>query len=175
MNGELLKTRMIVLLVLLLSGILHAANDDTSAKAPPHVFVDDGACPFECCKYRQWTVEKPTTLVDQPNGKRVIGKLAKGDVVDGLTGKVISTPIVAKADRDIPETPIKMGDTFYVLHYGGEGYWKVWFQGKITSVHQSVMDVPHPKAEWWVKIKDAHGNVGWALSQGNFAHQDACE
>ncbi len=54
----------------------------------------------------------------------------KVDVVDGLTGKVISVPIAAKADRDIPETLIKMGDTFYVLHYEGEGYWEVWFRGR---------------------------------------------
>jgi len=173
-SGELLKKRMIMFSMVLLSGILHAANDD-AGKVPPRVFVDDGACPFECCTYRQRTVEKPTRLVDAPNGKKVVGTLSEGDVVQGLTGKVISTPIAAKADRDIPETPIKAGDTFYVLHYEGEGYWKVWFQGKIASVHQSVMDVPHPKAEWWVKIKDSQGNTGWALSQGNFAHQDACE
>lgn len=26
----------------------------TSAPKPPKVFVDKGACPFECCKYREW-------------------------------------------------------------------------------------------------------------------------
>ena len=46
---------------------------------------------------------------------------AKGDVVTGLTGEVISVPIPAKADRDVPETPIKKGDTFYVLHYNRGG------------------------------------------------------
>jgi hypothetical protein len=67
------------------------------------------------------------------------------------------------------------GDTFYVLHYDAEGYWKVWFHNKITYVHQSIMDVPQPKAEWWVKIKDSKGKIGWALSHGNFEHQDSCE
>lgn len=174
MKSQWLRQPITILSLVLLSAVL-SASDDAGAKMPPRVFVDDGVCPFECCTYRQWTVEKPTTLLDQPNGKQVLGTLAKGDIVQGLTGKVISTPIPAKADLDIPETPIKKGDTFYVLHYEGEGYWKVWFEGKTTSVHQSVMEVPHPKAEWWVKVKDAHENVGWALSQGNFAHQDACE
>ncbi len=101
--------------------------------------------------------------------------LPKGEVVTGLTGEVISTPIATKADRDIPETPIHKGDTFYVLHYDGEGYWDAWFRGRITLVHESVLDFPKPKAKWWVKIKDSHGNLGWALSHRNFAHQDACE
>ena len=142
---------------------------------PPRVYVDVGACPFECCKYRQWAVTKKVTVVDRPNGKSVIETLSRGAIVTGLTGEVISEPIPFKSDRDIPDTPIKRGDTFYVLHYDGEGYWKVWLNGKTTFVHESVMDVPHPKAEWWVKIKDSRGTIGWALSNGNFAHQDACE
>lgn len=162
--------------MLFLSGILGAANGDTTAKVPPRVFVDDGGCPFECCKYGQWTVEKPTTLVDRPNGNRVVAKLSKADVVDAITGRVISTPIAVKADRDIPETPIKIGDTFYVLHYNGEGYWKVWFRGIITyAPDYGRSDFPRPKAKWWVKVKDSRGNIGWTLARGNFADQDACE
>jgi hypothetical protein len=101
--------------------------------------------------------------------------LQKGEVVQGLTGQVISKPIAVKANREIPETPINDGDTFYVLHYEGEGYWKVWFHGKTTSVHQSVIDIPHPTSEWWVKVKRSDGLVGWTLSDKHFEHQDACE
>ncbi|MGC2147829.1 MAG: hypothetical protein WA613_06385 [Candidatus Acidiferrales bacterium] len=162
-------------LLLLLITLGTAASNGQGGQKPPHTYVDVGACPFECCTYRKWTVAEKVTVLDSPNGKHVIETLAKGDVVTGLTGEVISVPIPAKADRDVPETPIKKGDTFYVLHYDGEGYWKVWLDGKITFVHESVMDFPHPKAEWWVKIKDSHGTVGWALSTNNFAHQDACE
>lgn len=133
--------------LLLLSGTLHAAKSNTSPKRPPHVFVDAGACPFECCTYRQWTVEERTALLDRPHGKRVVNTLSKGEVVSGLTGEVISIPITPKAD-DIPDTPIKTGDTFYVLHYDGEGYWKVWFRGKITYVRKSVVAVPQPETEW---------------------------
>ena len=48
-------------------------------------------------------------------------QLSKGDVVQGLMGEVISIPIAAKADRDITDTPIKKGDTFYVLHLTEQG------------------------------------------------------
>lgn len=161
------------ILLLLLTAAGNSAPNQS--QKPPHVYVDVGACPFECCKYRQWVVAKKVTVVDRPNGKSVIETLSKGAIVTGLTGEVISEPIPFKSDRDVPDTPIKRGDTFYVLHYDGEGYWKVWLNGKTTFVHESVMDVPHPKAEWWVKIKDSRGTIGWALSDGNFAHQDACE
>ena len=143
--------------------------------SPPKRFVDIGACPFECCTYRLWTANDSVQLVDRAQGKRVIATLHKGEAVQGLTGEVISTPLAAKASHDIPETPIKAGDTFYVLHYDGEGYWKVWFRGKTTYVHESVMDLPHPKTEWWVKVKRRDGAIGWTLSGEHFLHQDACE
>jgi hypothetical protein len=169
------KITFAILLLFLLVAAVNATNTDTRPTSPPRVFVDVGACPFECCTYREWIVEAKTTLLDKPNGKQVVKILAKGDGVTGLTGEVISAPIPVKADRDIPDTPIKAGDIFYVLHYDGEGYWKVWLRAKIAYVHDSVVKIPHPKAEWWVKIRDSDGNVGWALSHGNFAHQDSCE
>jgi hypothetical protein len=162
-------------MALLVASALFAAQRNTTDKTAPHTYVDVGACPFECCMYRQWTVKERTALLDRPNGKEIITTLSIGEVVTGLTGEVISSPVPVKADHDVPDTPIKSGDTFYVLHYEGEGYWKVLFSGKATDVHQSVINLPQPKTQWSVKIKNSHGNIGWALSHGNFAHQDACE
>jgi hypothetical protein len=142
---------------------------------PPNKFVDVGAGPFECCTYKRWVVRDSVQLLDRPNGRRVVGVLRKGEAVKGLTGEVISIPVAVKADREVPETAIRTGDTFYVLHYDGEGYWKVWFRGQTTFVHQSVINVPKPKAEWWVKVRRTDGMVGWTPSEKHFLHQDACE
>lgn len=142
---------------------------------PPNRFEDIGACPFECCTYRQWVVRDTVRLLDRPNGKKVVGALHKDEVVNGLTGVVISTPIAVRADRAIPETKIKAGDTFYILHYDGEGYWKAWFNGKTVFVHQSVVNIHESKSEWWVRVKKTDGVIGWALSDKHFLHQDACE
>ena len=172
-----LSTALIV--VLLWAGV--AGSEDR----PPSIYVDVGACPFECCTYRRWTVTKATKIWDTPRGKRVVGFLREGDSVEGLTGEVISKPLAIKADRDIPKSEIKAGETFYVLHYEGEGNWMVWSRGEITSVYYSEMHMPQPPtADWWVKVKAADGNVGWTLSNRfvggaasdrHFAHQDACE
>ena len=144
-------------------------------KQHPATYVDKGACPFECCTYRQWTANTAITLWDRPKGTRVGGSLHKGQIVQGLTGEVWSTPLPVKSDRDIPETAIKAGDTFYALHYDGEGNWKVWFRGALILVNDTVINIPDTHAEWWVQIKDTGGNVGWAISRRNFDHQDACE
>ena len=158
---------------LTMSPSVFASN--AASDKPPDPFVDAGACPFECCTYRQWTVHDSLNLLDRPNGTRVIGFARRGETVQGLTGEVISTPVAVKADREIPDTPIKPGDTFYVLHYEGEGDWKIWFRGDTTSVDQSFVGDPQLKAEWWVKVKKRDGVVGWTLSNGQFLHQDACE
>lgn len=161
--------------MLLLTFQLAARSHKDIAEKPPHVYVDVGACPFECCTYRQWTVEQRTVILDKPNGKVSVATLAKGEIVAGLTGEVISVPVPVRAGRDIPDTPIRKGDIFYVIHYDGEGYWKAWLRGEITYVHQSVVSIPRVKSDWWVKVRDSRENVGWALSHGNFGNQDACD
>ncbi len=181
MHGKQQRQIIRIAVLVFLSSTLLASDGDTKLSVPPHVFVDVGGCPVECCRYGEWVVEEKTIVSDQPNGKRVLNTLSKGDFVTALKGEVISKPIATKADRDIPETPIKTGDTFYVLHYEGEGYWKVWFRGKTTHAPDyGRSDFPRPKAEWWVKIKDAHGQIGWVLQHGNFSPQhssdkDVCE
>src|SRR5690242_7508368 len=92
-------------------------------QAPPSPYVDKGACPFECCTYREWTANESFALVDQPNGRNVVAQLHKGEKVQGVTGEVHSMPLRAIARRDDPSTGIKAGDAIYVLHPVGEGSW----------------------------------------------------
>lgn len=84
---------------------------------------------------------------------------------------------MASEDKPDPEDPnrimIRKGETFYVLHYAGEGNWLVWFHGKISFVENFSNEGPFPKADWWVEIKTAKGVVGWAISNpGDFDGQD---
>jgi hypothetical protein len=168
-------------LLLTCTAALHARSAQTSdtatKEAPPAVYVDKGACPFECCTYREWTVQKPTTVFDQPNG-HVVAHLSQSERVTALTGEVISKPIAAKANDDIPDTPIKKGDTFYILDYYGEGGWGVWFHGKKLTIDEIYLtENPRPRFQfhWWAKIRDSRGKIGWVLAgNNNFANQDAC-
>lgn len=134
---------------------------------PPKVFIDKGACPFECCTYREWTVKKDTLLYDQVDGKKVVGKAIKGTRVTGVTGEVHTITRKVK---------VSDGQELYLLTYQGEGFWKVWQDGAVkTDVELDVSDEKWPDGTWWVQIKLKNGKTGWTKQPGNFAHIDACE
>ena len=104
-----------------------------AATAPPREFIDRGACPFECCVYRDWTTTREVTLVDKPRGSHVVTTIPAGRTIGGVTGQVISKPIRWVAVRDLEEG-IHKGDIYYVLHYSGEGFWAVWHKGRVVNV-----------------------------------------
>jgi|WetSurMetagenome_2_1015567.scaffolds.fasta_scaffold416076_2 hypothetical protein len=163
---------------------LGIAPSASAADLPPDPFVDHGACPFECCTYRNWTTTAPIDLFDRPNGRK-IGKIQSGRSVVGLTGDVISHPIRLRAVRRYDDAAIRKGDIFYALHYKGEGYWAVWHNGKVRQAQFFGDEINDPRAQlgaegqkdhsiWWVKIRTKAGLTGWAISYDNFANQDAC-
>jgi hypothetical protein len=90
-----------LLLGLLVASVIAAQT--TGEKKPPNVYTDKGACPFECCTYREWVARTDVTLLDSPNGKRVVGRVKKGQKVLALTGEIHSVPFVLS-----PTTTIQM-------------------------------------------------------------------
>jgi len=103
---------------LCLFGGLNVQGSDT----PPSPYIDQGACPFEGCIYREWTAKKEKILLDRPGGSRVVVRIRPGERVLGITGEVRSTPlrVVAQLDHPDPERPdkilIRKGQIYYVLH-----------------------------------------------------------
>jgi hypothetical protein len=143
-----------------------------SAAQPPSPYIDRGACPFECCVYRSWQARQSLPVFDRPNGKSV-SQLNRGEWIQALTGEIHSVPLKIVATRDVPEAGIHPRDTFYVLHYEGEGYWKIWFKGKLFSAE--AYDTRSPKTEWWAQIKRNNGSTGWVRAdKGAFNNQDQC-
>ncbi len=91
---------------LLLLGLLVVSvctGQSTGEQKPPSIHIDKGACPFECCTYREWVARTEVTLLDGPNRKRVVGRIKKGESVLALTGEVHSIPLRVVADRDYPD------------------------------------------------------------------------
>src|SRR6266849_1074607 len=138
---------------LLLAGLLVVSvgtGQSTGEQKPPSIHIDKGACPFECCTYREWVARTDVTLLDTPSGKRVVGQIKKGESVLALTGEVHSVPQRVVADRDYPDAGVKAGDTIYLLHYVGEGFWKVWHAGKLVEIGDFPDESVKPKATSWV-------------------------
>jgi hypothetical protein len=152
--------------------MLLLALGSSSNVVPPSPYIDVGVCPFECCIYRDWRAERELTLFDNPDGKK-IAKLAKGEWVKALGGETHSIPLKVVATREIPEAGLHPGDTFYVLHYEGEGYWKIWYKGKTFDAESG--DSRFPKTTWWARVQRKNGSIGWAVAGGEaFSNQDQC-
>ena len=170
-------------------------------QAPPPNFSDWGACPFECCTYRQWTVDKPTAIYrDRSTTSAVVFRVRKGDRVTGMTGVVITIkPGKAAIRKDTTlgegtrKIHVKAGDTLYLLHYEGEGFFKFWFRGKTydremlfppdNPVGKSILTdgtasdietISDPETVWWVKVKNRAGQVGWTRQAEHFGNMDSC-
>ena len=159
----------------------------TLASEPPKIFIDKGACPFECCTYREWTVNKDTALYATVNGKKVVGTAKANKNVTAVTGEVHVIP--AKVVIKEAHGSYKPGDVIYILTYEGEGSYKVWNRGAISSdgdVYQLFDDgstnlrknwgesTTKPESTWWVEIKLPSGVSGWTKETRNFGHMDAC-
>lgn len=146
----------------------------TVDSAPPSPYIDKGACPFECCTYRNWAATQEITLVDNPNGKKIVARIHKGEKVQALTGEVHSIPLRVVAELEHPDAKVNRGEVIYILHYIGEGYWKVWHNGQLVEIENFSDKGPYPRSTWWVKVKTTSGIVGWTISRRNFSNQDAC-
>lgn len=168
--------------IFLFAGILTSIISGQGNSRPPIPFVDKGACPFECCTYREWTVDKATAVSSAMRDSSPIAfRLKKGERVRGVTG-VVTTSQSGEV-RVLKRTKIGRlmavpGDTLYLLTYIGEGFHKVWFKGKITEEETydrtKFRDIRQPKSVWWVKIKNSRGQTGWSREPDNFGNKDQC-
>jgi|CXWL01.1.fsa_nt_gi hypothetical protein len=171
----------IILVISLLFGTLASIANGQNSR-PPIPFVDKGACPFECCTYRDWTVDKATTIRSaMRDSSPVAFRLRKGERMKGLTGVVITSQpgeVRVLKQTKIGRYTAKPGDTLYLLTYQGEGFHKVWFKGRISSeeTYDTALfrQISEPKAVWWVKVRNSRGQIGWSREPDNFGNKDQC-
>ncbi|HWE48623.1 MAG TPA: hypothetical protein VG273_02475 [Bryobacteraceae bacterium] len=157
-------------------------------RRPPVNYIAKGACPFECCRYGDWSVLEDTVLFAAPGSKQIAGRAKKGSRAAGLTGEVHLTPVPVAVLKggDLPKDSIA-----FVLDYAGEGFGNVYTNGKIASVPFGTAkycftpsdscwgeilfpDTNQKKQVWWVRVKLANGTIGWTDKPDNFGDKDAC-
>jgi hypothetical protein len=155
------------------------------AEDHPIFYVDKGACPFECCTYRDWGTERTTKLYAEPNtNSLVVGVADKGAIVKAETGEVHTMPGKLIVKRDV--TTFRKGDIIWIYTYLGEGEFKIWYRGRFI---ESQIDFAHrnpapddwgyfevmPKSVWWIRVRTPTGLEGWTNQPENFSNKDACE
>ncbi|HEX7051711.1 MAG TPA: hypothetical protein VF188_16015 [Longimicrobiales bacterium] len=185
----------VILLAFEFAVVASALPRPISAQALPDVYVDEGACPFECCQYGPWWADRGAVIRSEPaDTAPVIGTVQPGDTVQALTGQVrtVPTPFVWKQDVEgSGGHRYAAGDTLYVLTYLGEGFFRVWHEGEVfvesldfspyggTSgkrcercTHGELLH--ELRSEWWVQVRLRDGTVGWTDATDAFLGKDAC-
>lgn len=172
-----------------------------ASEKPPDNYIAKGVCPFECCRYGNWTVLEDTDLVSSPGSSRVVGRARKGSRAVGLTGEVHLRPepvIVLAAPEPDPDGGLTADDLpknsiAFILDSTGEGYSHVYTRGKVVEVQTYLSYAKYcyrpsescwgetlwPSNErkeqiWWVKVRLPNGIVGWTDNTNNFDGKDGC-
>ncbi|MBK8507593.1 MAG: hypothetical protein IPL51_02820 [Candidatus Competibacteraceae bacterium] len=147
----------------------------------PTSFEDYGVCPLECCRYREWTVNKTTALRAQRSDKApVVFTAKKNDTVNGLTGVVITTeagqakllkPLMLNGER------VKKGELVHLLTPLGKNNYKIWYRGKRVRDFKDMNNLETlrpPVSVWWVKVKNDKGQIGWSNQPEHFDGKELC-
>lgn len=189
------------------SGATTAAGADSVAApdraAAPGIYVDSGACPFECCTYREWQANATATLREAPDSSsRVVATVSGGAKVDAVTGQVHVRPgrfVLAHGMRGYslppsatpaPADSFVAGDTLGVYTYRGEGAWKVRRLGSDAPFAELMLAYPgtgceqndrcdgrfleKPESTWWIQIRTRDGVTGWTTDAAAFEGKDRC-
>jgi|GEM_PF-1411566 len=164
-------------------------------KRPIEHFIAKDACPFECCRYGTWSVEKDVALYDSPGGFSTVAELKAGQTVKALTGEVRLRPLPAIVRYPTPYgLELEPGTLIYILDYMGEGHGRVLANGKvgesdILSVHEHCAfpsgdcwaefidpdDAGRQREfDWWIQIETPDGRIGWTDQSDSFGGKDAC-
>lgn len=160
------------------------------ARLPDSVLARRGACPFECCVYREWVAEGPIAVVgSQRERGRPRFTIAPGERFRADSGNVWITGLMLVAVQqpvaDSPYWSFIAGDTLVVLDHLGEGHFNVWHAGRVLDVEGfweawqgrgGARTLGAPGSEWWVHVTLLDGRTGWfeAAPDVRFSGADAC-
>lgn len=151
------------------------------ARIPAEVLVRRGACPFECCTYREWTALTPIALSARERSNAApIDTIAVGERFLADSGNVHITGIGLIIVEDT--VPVKQGrvillpgDTLVLLDHRGEGYFNVWRDGVVLEEVEGFWGehsrargrlVGNYRDEWWIHVTTREGVRGWYRTDG---------
>jgi hypothetical protein len=186
-------TRRVTLALMLLTGM--ACGRATQA-GPPIPYDEEGACPFQCCTYREWTAAWDTDLhTERRDDAPVAFHVRINDTITALTGVVTTTKAGRATARSevvvgSSRVPVAVDQPIYLLRNTSGGDWKIWVngvtdqqyiagQGYCSASNQSSAEcalrvVEQPETVWWVKMRDALGREGWTRETAHFSGIDSC-
>lgn len=156
------------------------------------------ACPFECCKFGEWTARSDVTLFKNPDELVEVARIKKGEKVQAKTGEEHIRPILIEVTY--PHGEFDKGDRIQTTHLFFECGLGYWLNGKEAMKGQNFqciddsipVELSHCKSApsekcwgtvsgpvgendiWWVKIITKSGKIGWTKETKKFDGRDSC-
>ena len=174
------------------------------ARVDTTLFTRWGACPFECCVYRDWLAEGRVVVRERPAYRaRVVATIPAGQRLQADSGFVrITSPqlviVTARVEAyrhergtrqgGAPDS-LAVGDTLLVLEPLGEGHWMMTRGRDLMAAEQFWPSddgwqpyggargraLGRHEAEWWAQVRTADGLTGWIDAYGSdLGNVDAC-
>ena len=149
----------------------------------PSTFVDSGACPGEGCGYgAPYEANAAVPIFERPStSSKRIGEVASGDTFLSKTGEVHTVPTRFEVLSE--SGPFRPGDDVYALTYLGEGYFRIFHNGKLTQADLGfspwggsagkTCDKPEHcfgilseelEFTWWLFVLSETGMEGWVVA-----------
>ena len=173
--------RGIICLIGLLAFGYVAAKDD--------VFIDEGACPGEGCRYGEvWIATEPVDLQRTADAStEIVATIQAGQSVQTLTGQVHTVPGRFEVHRVHDE--FVPGDEVLLYTYLGEGWFRLRHNGETKEVDLNFSPwggsggtrcdnearcwgslQKELEFDWWVKVRTKNGAEGWVRDPSAAAH-----
>jgi hypothetical protein len=140
--------------------------------ARPNVpFIQRNVCPFECCQFGKWTARSPLKVYKKEGDTSAnVFTIKPGEEFTAIGGNVhvvkLGELVLEKSFNNFIE-----GDKIYILSYRGEGFYDLWYEGKVLDLESDAPDkiwtngrlVNYPEIVWWVLIKNKERKQGWIM------------
>src|SRR5205085_770926 len=150
---------------------------DVEAPEAGEEYIVRGVCPFECCRYGNWTVMRGGALRSEPSRTAdSVGSVGPGAAVHTDQGVMVLHPpgiAVVVPDTSNNSSGPPVGDTVQVITYTGAKVSRVrWHNQELEMNWSGLRMTREPLQRWWVHMTDpTNGTEGWMLMGGITAQE----
>ena len=149
-------------------------QSDIEASESGEEYVVHGVCPFECCRYGNWTALRGGALRSEPSRTAdSVGSITAGAAIHTDEGVMVLHPpgvaVIVPDSSTRNLSGVSVGDTVEVISYTGAKGARVRSGGgqEVELNWSGLRMTREPLQRWWVHMSDpSTGQEGWMLMGG---------